>query len=51
VAASLNWRIGLFTASVEVEYDMLDIPGSEDGAFVAWVKLRREIPVIRRAER
>lgn len=51
VSTSLNWRIGLFTASVEVEYDMLDIPGSEDGTFVAWVKLRREIPLIQRAVR
>ncbi len=42
------WQIGLFTASVELEYDRLDLPGSNDETFAAWFRLRREIPVIRR---
>jgi hypothetical protein len=46
LSAALRWRIGLFTASFEVEYDQLDLPGSDDGTLAAWIKLRREIPVI-----
>ncbi|MBL8880851.1 MAG: hypothetical protein JNG88_17190 [Phycisphaerales bacterium] len=46
VTAGVQWRIGLFTASFEIEYDSLDLPGSDDGTIAAWVKLRREIPVI-----
>lgn len=46
VSAGVRWRIGLFTASVELEYDSLKLPGSDDSTVAAWVKLRREIPVI-----
>lgn len=48
VSGSLNWKIGQFTALFEVEYDLLDLPGSHDGTFAAWIKLRREFPIIRR---
>lgn len=47
LAAALHWRLGYFTATFEVEYDLLDLPGSDDGTFVAWIKLRREIPLVR----
>lgn len=46
VSAALEWKIGLFSARFEIEYDMLDLPGSNDGTVAAWFKLRREIPLI-----
>ncbi len=42
----LFWHIGKFTASFELEYDLLDQPRSSDGDVVGWIKLRREIPLI-----
>jgi hypothetical protein len=48
LTAALNWKIGLFTASVEAEYDLLDLPGSRDGTFALWIKLRREFPLLPR---
>ncbi|MCG3125859.1 MAG: hypothetical protein CHACPFDD_00686 [Phycisphaerae bacterium] len=50
VSASLNWRIGLFTALLEVEYKLLDLADSSDGSAAAWIKLRREIPLVARHE-
>lgn len=50
LSAGLNWRIGLFTASLEVEYDLLDLPSSHDRSFAAWIKLRRDFPVIQRRQ-
>jgi len=44
--AGLNWRLGQFTASLEFEYDLLDLPGSSDGTIAVWIKLRRGIPLI-----
>ncbi len=50
ISAALNWRIGLFTLSFELEYNLLDLNTSSDGDFSAWIKLRREIPVISRKQ-
>lgn len=50
LSASLEWKIGFFSALFEVEYDQLKLPGSDDGSFAAWIKLRRDIPVITRRE-
>ncbi|MFO0839816.1 MAG: hypothetical protein U1D55_14995 [Phycisphaerae bacterium] len=50
VSGAVNWRIGRFTLLLEAEYDQLDLPGSSDGDFSAWIKLRREIPVIESAK-
>jgi hypothetical protein len=46
ISGSINWRIGLFVASFEIEYDLLDLPGSSDGTLVAWLRLRRDLPLI-----
>ena len=46
VSAALEWKIGLFSALFEVEYDLLDLSDSRDGSLAAWIKLKREIPVI-----
>jgi hypothetical protein len=48
VSAGLDWKIGFFTASFEIEYDLLDMDDSRDGTVAAWIKLRRDIPVIAR---
>jgi hypothetical protein len=48
LTTSIAYRIGLFSVLFEVEYDMLDLPGSHDGTLAAWLKLKREIPVIGR---
>ncbi len=50
LSASLNWKIGLFTALFEVEYDLLDLSQSSDGTFTAWIKLRRDFPIIARGQ-
>lgn len=50
VSGALEWKIGYFSARFELEYDLLDLPGSSDGNFSAWIKLRREIPVVARRE-
>lgn len=46
VTAAVAWKFGQFTASVEVEYDLLDLPGSSDGQIAVWMKLRREFPLL-----
>ncbi len=46
LSAALNWRLGRFTAVFELAYDMLDLDRSYDGTFTAWIKLRREIPLL-----
>lgn len=46
LSAGVDWRIGLFTARFEIEYDLLDLPNSTDGTVAAWIKLRRGIPII-----
>lgn len=46
LSGSIHWRIGLFVASFEIEYDLLDLPESSDGTLVAWLRLRRDIPLI-----
>lgn len=46
LTAAVDWRIGYFTLRFEAEYDMVRLPGSEDGSFGFWIKLRREIPVV-----
>lgn len=51
LTAAINWRIGLFMLSFELEYDLLDLPSSSDEGFTAWLKLRREIPLIGRPRR
>ncbi len=51
LTAAINWRIGLFTLSFELEYDLLDLPSSSDEGFTAWLRLRREIPLIGRPRR
>ncbi len=48
LTTSIAYRIGLFSVLFEVEYDLLDLPGSHDGTLAAWLKVRREIPVIGR---
>lgn len=48
INAGLRWQIGYFTASVELEYDQLELPGSRDRNLTAWLRLRREFPVLRR---
>ncbi len=45
ITTSIRCRIGLFTASFDIEYDLLDLPDSRDGTVAAWIRLRREIPV------
>lgn len=50
VSGALEWRLGYFSARFEIEYDLLDLPASSDGNFSAWIKLRREIPVVARRE-
>jgi hypothetical protein len=46
VTGALRWKLGYFTASVELEYDWLDLPTSHDRSFSAWLRLRREFPVV-----
>lgn len=46
VSGSLNYKIGQFTALFELEYNQLRLPGSNDCGFSAWIKLRRDIPVL-----
>lgn len=46
---NLAYRIGLFTVSLEIEYETLHLPTSEDDSFGVWIRVRREIPIIGRA--
>ncbi len=46
LTAGLQWRIGLFALSLDVEYDVLRLPGSRDDGLSVWMKLRREIPLL-----
>ncbi len=48
--AALERRIGQFTLALEVEYDRLNLPSSDDESYGVWLKLRREFPVIGRAD-
>jgi hypothetical protein len=48
LTAALDWRIGYFALRCEAEYKLLDLPGSRDGAFSFWIKLKRDIPLIER---
>lgn len=48
LTAGVEWQIGYFSLSLEAEYDVLDLPDSDDDSFAVWLKLRREIPVIGR---
>jgi hypothetical protein len=45
LTGALEWRLGHFSLRFEVEYDLLNLPGSRDQAMSFWVKLKREIPV------
>jgi hypothetical protein len=45
--ASIEYRRGLFTALMEIEYDMLNLPDSDDDTLAFWFKIRREIPIVR----
>ncbi|RMF74231.1 MAG: hypothetical protein D6744_14725, partial [Planctomycetota bacterium] len=51
VSGALDWRIGLFALRFEVEYDVLDLPGSFDDGLSVWLKLRREVPIVARRRR
>lgn len=46
IRGNLAWRIGLFTVSLELEYETLHLPNSEDDSFGVWIRVRREIPII-----
>ena len=46
LTAGVRWQIALFTASVDLEYDFLRLPGSRDESFSVWFRLRREFPFI-----
>lgn len=48
LTAGVNWKIGEFSAAFEIEYDLLDLPGSSDGSFGAWIRVRRNFPVLNR---
>ena len=51
LSGALEWKIGYFALRFEAEYDLLDLPGSNDRGFSAWLKLRRGIPAIARSDR
>lgn len=51
LSAALDWKIGFFALRFEAEYDVLDLPGSREDGFAFWLKLRREIPLLARAQR
>lgn len=42
VAAGIEYVVGDFTGEMTIEYDQLDVPGSEDRGFGFWVRMRRE---------
>lgn len=46
LTGSLAYKIGLFSALFEVEYDVLDLPASSDNNVSFWLKLRRNIPIV-----
>ncbi len=46
LSGGLEWKIGQFTALFEVEYDLLELSASKDGTLAAWIKIRRNIPLI-----
>lgn len=46
LAGSLEWKVGQFTASIQVEYDRLDLSTARDRDLAVWFKVRREIPLI-----
>ena len=46
VTGSLAYKIGLFSVLFELEYDVLDLPGSNDNTLAVWLKLRRNVPVV-----
>lgn len=48
LTAGVEYRIGLFALSFELEYDVLRLPGSRDDGLSFWVKLRRDIPILTR---
>lgn len=50
LTTALEWKIGYFSLRLEAEYDVLNLPDSRDNSFSVWLKLKRDIPVIRRAE-
>lgn len=49
LTAAVSYRVGEFTLLVEAEYDMLDLPSSTDNSAGVWLKIRRDIPVIKRS--
>lgn len=46
LSSGVEYRIGYFAVSFEIEYDLLNLPGSEDDTVAAWLRVRRDIPVI-----
>lgn len=48
LTSAVSYRIGDLTVLIEAEYDMLDLPTSTDNSMGLWLKVRREIPIIRR---
>ncbi|MEP0847890.1 MAG: hypothetical protein HRF50_13855 [Phycisphaerae bacterium] len=46
LTAGLQWRIGLFALSFELEYDVLSLSGSRDDGLSVWLKLKRDIPIL-----
>ncbi len=48
LTGAVEWRLGYFSLRFEIEYDVLDLPGSDDQSFAVWLKLKREIPLIAR---
>ena len=50
LTSAIDYKLGYFTLRFEAEYDLLSLPGSSDGGFSFWVKLRRDIPVIEKKE-
>ena len=48
LSGALEWKLGYFALRFEAEYDLLDLPDSDDRGFSVWLKLRRGIPMIAR---
>ena len=50
LSSAVDWQIGLFTLRFEAEYDVLNLPGSDDDNVSFWLKLVRRVPVIARRD-
>lgn len=51
LSAALDWKIGYFSLRCEAEYDLLSVPSATENSASFWLKLKRDIPVIKRPSR